>query len=244
MHYVMSDIHGNKEAFDKILSMICLQPEDHLYILGDVIDRGKHGIELLQQIRRLENCTLLMGNHEFMMVDALRNPDDYDAMDLWESQHSEHTLYAFDKLTSPEQEDLLCYLEHLPFQIEVTVRHRKYILVHAAPQELYEHKNAKDYELKYFMVWHRLRKDSVMPPGKYVIFGHTPVCKISPAFYRSMHIYHGNRMIAIDCASGFPQYGGQLGCIRLEDMTEFYSDDGVLTKQEAEAQLKRKDEFI
>ena len=50
MHYVLSDIHGNKEAFDTILSMIDLQPEDHLYILGDVIDRGKYGIELLQQI--------------------------------------------------------------------------------------------------------------------------------------------------------------------------------------------------
>lgn len=42
MHYVMSDIHGNKEAFDTVLSMINLQPEDYLYILGDVIDRGEY----------------------------------------------------------------------------------------------------------------------------------------------------------------------------------------------------------
>lgn len=53
MHYILSDIHGNKEAFDTILSMIDLQPEDHLYIIGDVIDRGAHGIELLQQIRKM-----------------------------------------------------------------------------------------------------------------------------------------------------------------------------------------------
>ena len=67
MHYVMSDIHGNKEAFDTVLSMINLQPEDHLYILGDVIDRGEHGIELLLRIRNMQNCTLLMGNHEDKM---------------------------------------------------------------------------------------------------------------------------------------------------------------------------------
>ena len=55
MHYVLSDIHGNQEAFDAMLSIIDLHPEDHLYILGDVIDRGMHGIELLQRIRAMQN---------------------------------------------------------------------------------------------------------------------------------------------------------------------------------------------
>ena len=36
MNYVMSDIHGNKEAFDTVLSMINLQPEDYLYITESV----------------------------------------------------------------------------------------------------------------------------------------------------------------------------------------------------------------
>ena len=39
MIYVMSDIHGNTRRFDSILKQIDLQPEDTLYILGDVIDR-------------------------------------------------------------------------------------------------------------------------------------------------------------------------------------------------------------
>ena len=55
MHYVLSDIHGNKDAFDNILPMFDLQPEDKLYILGDVIDRGKYKIELLKQIRTMQN---------------------------------------------------------------------------------------------------------------------------------------------------------------------------------------------
>ena len=71
MHYVLSDIHGNKEAFDTILSMIDLKPEDQLYILGDVIDRGEYGIELLQQIRTMPNCTLLMGKRLNEERDAL-----------------------------------------------------------------------------------------------------------------------------------------------------------------------------
>ena len=41
----------------------------------DLIDRREYGIELLQQIRKMQNCTLLMGNHEDMMVNALRHPE-------------------------------------------------------------------------------------------------------------------------------------------------------------------------
>ena len=243
MHYVMSDIHGNKEAFDTVLSMINLQPEDHLYILGDVIDRGEHGIELLQQIRNMQNCTLLMGNHEDMMVNALRHPENLHFKYLWKNNRCVFTYDDYFSLSEEEQESLLCYLEELPMQLEITVNRRKYILVHAAPQELYETENARCYKPKEFVMWHRLTPTSVMPPRKTVIFGHTPTYKLRPQLYNAMRIYHGKRMIAIDCGCGFPHRGGQLGCIRLEDMTEYYSDDGIMTKEEVEEWMKRKDEF-
>ena len=38
MIYVMSDIHGQKRRFDSVMKQINLQPDDTLYILGDVID--------------------------------------------------------------------------------------------------------------------------------------------------------------------------------------------------------------
>lgn len=40
MIYVMADIHGHEGRFDSILQQIGLQPEDTLYVLGDVIDRN------------------------------------------------------------------------------------------------------------------------------------------------------------------------------------------------------------
>lgn len=63
MIYVLSDIHGNKENFDSVLEKISLQPEDSLYILGDVIDRNPYGIQLLQQIMKMGNAHMLLGNH-------------------------------------------------------------------------------------------------------------------------------------------------------------------------------------
>lgn len=236
MHYILSDIHGNKEAFDTMLSLIDLQPEDHLYILGDVIDRGVHGIELLQQIREMNNCTLLLGNHEYMMLNAFRHPDNLHLKYIWRNNGYMYTYDHFVNLTQKEQEDLLRYLESLPLQLEITVNRRRYILVHAAPKELLETENERCYEPKKFMVWHRLSKFSRMPARKNVIFGHTPTWK----YHKKPHIFHGRKMLAIDCGCGFPDRGGQLGCIRLEDMTEYYSEDGIFTQDEAaEWLLKR-----
>ena len=47
MIYVMSDIHGNMSNFKSVLKQIDLQPEDTLYILGDVVDRYPDGIRIL-----------------------------------------------------------------------------------------------------------------------------------------------------------------------------------------------------
>lgn len=58
MIYVLSDIHGNAYNFDAILQQICLQPEDILYILGDVIDRHPDGIRILRKscLCRMPRC--------------------------------------------------------------------------------------------------------------------------------------------------------------------------------------------
>ena len=43
MIYVMSDIHGCLNRYRNVLRQIRLRKDDHLYILGDVIDRGPEG---------------------------------------------------------------------------------------------------------------------------------------------------------------------------------------------------------
>ena len=49
--YVVSDIHGLYDKFKKACEALDLvNGTDHLYILGDVIDRGKEGIRILEEI--------------------------------------------------------------------------------------------------------------------------------------------------------------------------------------------------
>ena len=70
MTYVLSDIHGNLQRFESIMTQINLQTNDTLYVLGDVIDRYAGGIKILRQIMRMPNAEMLIGNHEYMMLNA------------------------------------------------------------------------------------------------------------------------------------------------------------------------------
>ena len=45
MIYIMSDIHGGWNEYRDILEQIQFSDSDHLYMLGDAIDRGPDGIE-------------------------------------------------------------------------------------------------------------------------------------------------------------------------------------------------------
>ncbi len=47
MTYVMSDLHGCYEAYRTMLEKIHFGPDDRLYVLGDMVDRGPDGMKLL-----------------------------------------------------------------------------------------------------------------------------------------------------------------------------------------------------
>ena len=66
MIYVMSDIHGDFQSFYKMLVKINFSSYDELFILGDIVDKGKENLCLLDFIWKSENIHLLKGNHEYL----------------------------------------------------------------------------------------------------------------------------------------------------------------------------------
>ena len=59
---------------------------------------------------------------------------------------------------------------------------------------------------------------------KIVIFGHTPTHHYMYDY--PMAIWHGRDKIGIDCGCAWGK-DGRLGCLRLDDMKEFYSEEEV-----------------
>jgi serine/threonine protein phosphatase 1 len=76
---VISDIHGCYCTLERLLHTISYTAQDHLIVLGDLIDRGPRSKEVLDLFlsiqKKKHRLTLLRGNHEVMLMDALREPD-------------------------------------------------------------------------------------------------------------------------------------------------------------------------
>ena len=72
MKYVISDIHGDYKRYIEMLKLINFNENDVLFVLGDVIDRGAHGIQILQHMMKYENIIPILGNHELMAYKELK----------------------------------------------------------------------------------------------------------------------------------------------------------------------------
>ena len=90
-----------------MLRQIELCDSDHLYILGDVIDRGPDSISILEDIMRRKNVTMLLGNHEHMMLDAIFHPEDDMLSFRWESNGAYPTYQSFCSLAKKNRKPCL-----------------------------------------------------------------------------------------------------------------------------------------
>lgn len=224
MIYVLSDLHGHYEAYIAMLDKIRLRPEDTLYVLGDVVDRGDGGIAILQDMLKRENVVPLLGNHDYTAYTILtRFSKDKNAMQdeefahvfrSWISDGGEPTFRAFSALPEREKKTLLFYLSAFGLYEELEVSGKRYFLSHTIPEKAV----MKDFDklTLYDFIIGEPDYDQVYDPDVCYVTGHTPTSLIEIG-HRG--IWQKNNHIAIDCgvASGNP-----LCCLRLDDMKEYY----------------------
>jgi hypothetical protein len=70
---IVGDVHGDLERLFKALKPY---PADewHTIFLGDLVDTGMFGVGTLRYARDRANTTVVLGNHEVMMLWCLRDP--------------------------------------------------------------------------------------------------------------------------------------------------------------------------
>lgn len=136
--YCISDIHGHKDELDEMLTLIKFCPQDTLYVLGDVLDKGPKSAEcLLWATSAPDNIHFLRGNHEDFAYPVLsRDPVTLTCLrrdDLWLSNGASETLDDLEAHTSAEwrMNVLLPWMEKLlPFTV-TEVGGKPFALVHA-----------------------------------------------------------------------------------------------------------------
>ena len=217
MIYVMSDIHGNRARFRSILRQIRLRQADHLYVLGDCVDRYPDGPAILRELCARPNVTVLLGNHEHMLLEALTKEHQENLyIRRWYKNGGDITHARLKRCTKAYRQELLALIRNLPLNAEVTCGGKTYLLVHGAPVGF----SSRHGDEVMDAVWTRLTPEDRMPEGKTVIFGHTPTRHYQDD--QPMRIWFGERMIGIDCGCG--SQDGRLACLRLDDMQVFYSE--------------------
>lgn len=70
MHYLIGDLQGCCDAFDRLLDDIGFSPSrDSLHVLGDLVNRGPASLATLQRLQGLGNAAhCLLGNHDLHLL--------------------------------------------------------------------------------------------------------------------------------------------------------------------------------
>ena len=188
MIYAVSDIHGCYDKYQKLLKKINFGPDDTLYVLGDVIDRGPDGFKIMLDMAQQPNVINLMGNHEAMAIRALSHilcavqhgsgsalsEDAAEDMELWFYNGGELSLADFLWLNEEETQTVWDYMTDMPLYQEVTAKGQQFVLVHGGLENFSPSRPLDDYEPDEIL-WCRPEPDTAYYPDKYVVFGHTPV---------------------------------------------------------------------
>lgn len=219
MTYCLSDIHGEIFKWRDMLKLIQFSDEDTMYVLGDVIDRNPHGIEILQDIMKRPNIHMIIGNHEDMMLKTLGKHNEYHARRLWQQNGGGSTYREMVYGATPEERNqILQYVSELPDYLEIEVNGRNFYLVHG---------NVASTRVE--RIWDRPDPPPDEPPipDTTIICGHT--CTYFLNLYTEgydenspFEIFYAPGLIGIDCGCGNETDLRRLACLRLEDMQEFY----------------------
>lgn len=231
--YVISDIHGNYDGYMKMLDQIRFSNKDILYVNGDVVDRGKHGIKILQHMMMHTNIYPILGNHDYMAYHCLKflmqeiSEENVDTLTSdriqgileWQSVGGSETRNEFKMLSIEEKQDIIDYFEEFSLYETASINGNDFVIVHAGLENFKKDKPLDAYQL-HELIFTAPNYDKVYYEDKYLVTGHLPTRRIADN-PNPDRIYRKNHHIAIDCGSG---WGGALGCVCLDTLETFYID--------------------
>ena len=206
--FAMSDIHGCAKTFIALLELVQFNKEDHLYLVGDLINRGPRSHKVLDHIIKLRNAGyrifIIRGNHEQIILKSQNKSLPF--------RKRIAKSYRVRKLLNQEG-----YLKKRYFDLLSESYHylklEDYYLVHAG----FNFKSENPFEDEKFMLYSKKFKiDKNYLEGRKVLIGHTPK-KLSKIIRR---IKKDKTKIYLDngCVNYNTREQGNLLCLDLDNM--------------------------
>ena len=230
MKYVISNLYGDWARYTAILKKIEFKKDDMLFVLGNIVDGGDKGIEILKDMMLRDNVYPILGDHDYVAYEVLSGIWDETMEDItaplskdladrcrkWTERGGEGTLDGFAKLSDEDKEAVIEYLEEFSLYEEVEAGGMEYVLCHSMPEgflvdDTLDNYSAEDilsgkvdYEKDYFF-------------GKVLVSAHDVTIEID----RNTHgrIFKNESHVAINCGS---HLGGYTAAYCLDTGEEFY----------------------
>jgi serine/threonine protein phosphatase 1 len=209
MPIAVGDIHGCLDPLRALVDQ--LPPAGELIFLGDYIDRGPHSagvVRYLKQLATQRPCRFLMGNHEWLMLNAIVEDE---AIPHWIRNGGNPTLHSYgvDFARWPHSKQRGKFLEQdQAFFANLELYHEDdtTIFVHAGIDTRTADMRSQDAET---LLWIREKffRASADWHGKEVIFGHTPTLSMGLPARR---IFQEGKFYGVDTGC---VYGGYLTAI-------------------------------
>ncbi|MDG6777478.1 symmetrical bis(5'-nucleosyl)-tetraphosphatase [Thiomicrorhabdus sp. zzn3] len=121
--YVIGDLQGCFDELQALLQQIDYRPEtDHLWFVGDIVNRGPKSLECLRFVKQLQQqgqAQMVLGNHDFHLLAA------YSGLKRFQSK-SDTLDPIFEAHDAPE---LIDWLRHQPLMVSHPVYEA--VMVHA-----------------------------------------------------------------------------------------------------------------
>ena len=220
----VSDIHAHCDDFKALLDKCGYRPEsDYLFILGDILEKGRQNIETLRFVKKLcENpkCICLQGNNDTMcermafrdtkekFLSRLKFRPDNTYMDMAKSIGITDFDIDFDDkrvLVNNAFSDELQFIRDLPLAIDT----EDYLFVHAGIEDRTDWENSEERIIQSTPWFLRSRH----PLSKYVVVGHFPCFNFRRANNTNRPIIDlDQRMIDIDGGCEV-KWAGQLNAL-------------------------------
>lgn len=225
--YVTSDIHNEYRRFLRLMEKIRFKPTDTMYILGDLFDRGNdpEPIQLWQYIKRHENIIPVLGNHDLWLLQHIRQH-----LDGKPTAYMYNTFQILlDFCSRQELEEICAWIEGFPLYVKMQVGEQSFVMAHAQTYEDISQRAADDIlmadvDYDYF-------RDGVS--GAISVTGHHPTDYLRWVLGKTdlegsrkknrIYANSGKTVFCVDCGSGMGKPNDALGCLRLNDLKEFYA---------------------
>lgn len=178
--FIIGDIHGHKKRFLKALESVGFdKSRDRLFCTGDLIDKGKHNLFILDSLRE-DWFFAIRGNHEQMLINRFEFPlvkpgwgsriqTRFEA----EDQHQRGGGKWFGRLWNDlAKQRIYQNLSALPYAITLQTEFGDIGLVHAEVPERFESWNEflknliNDSDVRDDAVWNRYAIESVYHANK------------------------------------------------------------------------------